>query len=456
MKNFLLKYRALKTIIYLVIVLVIVALFVVLTLFLSKINKNKEITDFNSTSLEKLIDTKGKNGLLSDSLEIPSFAGIKEDIFRDKDSVYYRGEKIFNANPDKFQEIGWGVNENLSDSNFNFNPNKSNVCSGLFKDDKNVYFLYKEKFYIAKDIYPGDIQILTGGNREAVYSFLKSGGNIYDYYEHGYCQKGGVFGTKDLTKFTINDNEKTVEFSKLNISDPQSFELVGGSQLYLFVKDQKNIYYYATVGCDRWYKIFEDSDPRSFICDIACKDCLFACRDSQGVYSMGGVTFSASKNGIDPQTFQRINESKIYFKDKNNVYFVSGSEIEKLDLNVKMTHLAEYNIFDNRHIYRLWDNNQKPSLVFNSDSDIDYKFFPYYITAGKNVYFFDDDYESVKKIEKAKTEGFSVFLCSKYDDRSDSFCGKDQNGKYYIEGKMVKAEDCSGCDIKENYKFENQ
>lgn len=436
---------------YIVITIVILILIMTVVFFLLQVNKKIEIPVSTPTSFEKLLKIKGKNSLLTDPLEIPGLAGVNEDIFKDKNHVYYRGVQVFDANPEKFQEIFWNVGNQNFNGNFDFNPNQSNVYSGLFKDNKNVYFLYKEKFYIVKNIKPNDVQILTGGNREIIYSFIKSDGNIYSYYEHGYCKRSNAFNTEDLSKFKIDENKKTVEFLRLNISDPQSFEMVTGGTSYLFAKDNTNVYYAFASSCSYDFKAFENSDSKSFICNSSCFSCLFECKDNKYVYFKNGFSYNAQANGLDLTSFQDISHSNVYFyKDNKNVFYILNSIIKKIDLDFKTVWLNDSYIFDKNHIYLIADG-QEPKLIFENKNNIDYSSYPYYLSIGGSVYSVSPE---IKKMSNVNSAGFSVFLCSKYVDRTDYYCGKDKNNVYYIDDKIVKGQECAGCDIKESYKFE--
>lgn len=432
------------------VIIVVVLIFIVTIIVFAFLSKRSIFND--STKLEKIIDIKGKKELITYSINhVPYPQECKDDIYRNKKNVFYRGEKIFNANPDKFQSVDWSNEVRSIDSNLKFSPNKNNYFSGLFKDDKNLYFFYEEKFYVVENINPNDVRILEGGDYQGtVYSFLISGENVYSYFEQGLNISYDAFSLAIKTKFILNKDKGTVKFPKLNVSDAESFELVDGNAYNLFAKDKNNIYF---IRKDGKFKVFENSKPMSFVCDFYDSRKSY-CKDTDSLYFGDGNSYNAKESGVDLESFKYISDYPSIFRDKNNFYYIFDLKINKFDLNIKTVWYEDIinggDIFDDNHTYVIY-KEKPPELIFKSEETIDYKFYPYYLLVGNSVWSYNHD--EIKKVEGAKSKSFSVFYCNKFEYRDNFICGKDQKNNYYINGEKAEVDKCTKCDIKENYEF---
>ena len=421
---------------------------------------NKNVYEIYTTDDEKTKVRAIKNL----NIDVASFENIlKGTFYKDKNSIYYV-DVDFDWNKRKLKKLeGADVDT--------FEP-------GIFSKDKNRVYIGKQKL---KDVSPKGFEVVSG-----TLDFVKDYKNIYylDRADDGITVKvkkldiNGIdipsFESVDNSLLVINkyfrDNKNVYfiiqinnkfEIKKVNGANPKTFEVLEG-----YAKDDKNIYLYLNK--------LDGVDVKTF----KMLDYEMA-KDKNGLYALDRVEiddevpyFKIHKlniKGLDFQTFENINESEYYYKDKSNVYYKSDENLYKIEsadiktfeildsdytgygnfskdknniylnnkklegIDVKTFEKMQANLIkDKNGIYKVEEDEGKHEFkIVPINARIDFKNLKNldwgYFKVDKNIYYFDGD--KFEKIEGADANSFEkVEYSSLY---------KDKNYVYYNGKKIV-------------------
>lgn len=367
------------------------------------IEKNKEIINVDVKSFEILENSnyfKDKNNIFVrneidynpnleklNHIDKDSFIILTNAIGKDKNGVYYMGEKIYGINPDNSKII-----KDLNSDNY------------IFQSDNNYYLVSKKEEWEQSD---SKKKVVIENIDD-----LKIDFGTFDYF--------GVFPyykDKNSFYFYTENNFKKIQ-SDIDAKNAENFN----NFLVDFVKDNKNIYY---LNNDEIRKVDSDIEVDSlevFESDDWYKNYV---KDRKNIYFIDSQNGTIKKvKNADYSTFKIVKSN--YGTDKNNVFY----EGEKLDFITSdgFKILNRNYLKDNKNVYEIHttdDNKTKIKII--KDLNIDVSSFKSILGGDfykdkNSVYYVDtsEDKSVLKKLEGADSKTFQAGIFS-----------KDKNNVYY-------------------------
>ena len=412
---------------------------------------------------------------MSKNIDRNSFDILNAEFGKDKNGVYYFGEKIdgISSNNAKVVEelgdydyifqsgndhylvtVNEGNSYDKSDDNtkekFKIKKiNGLNIDYGTFKYFE-IYDLYKDKnnFYYHSDndlkkIKSG-IDVQSAEKMIELRDFIKDKNNIY-YFSDGKLEKvnlkidvnnleylddgNSVFSSylrDGKNVYFVNDEEGKIKIVK-NV-DKNTFKVVNGN----YGVDSKNVYYLGEkldfVGLDG-LKIFNE-------------DYL---KDKKNVYKISvndkdKVTVKPIKNlNIDVATFEDI-FGGLNYKDKNAVYYAEDNDG---DISLKILQGADPATFEFGIISKdknsIFIGNQKLEGVSSKGFEILDDMFNF-VKDYKNVYYLDRESDGITyKVKVLDTKGIDITSLEFLGDSYNKYY-RDKNNIYFLNDKDDKME----------------
>ena len=417
------------------------------------IEDNKDVTGVDAKTFERMGETyyfRDKNNVFAlkdynpydlemlKNIDRNSFNTLSKEIGKDKNGVYYFGEKIdgISSNNAKVVEaLGdndyilqsgndhylMTVNEKDSDNNERFEIKKIDSLNIDF--DTFKYFemsdLYKDKnsFYYHSDNdlkkIKSDIDVKSAEKIIKLRDFIKDKNNIY-YFSDGKLEKINL-------KIDVNNLEY--------LND-------GNSVFSSYLRDGKNVYFVNDE--DGKIKIVKNVDKNTFKVVNGNYGV-----DSKNVYYLGEKLDFVGLDGL-----KIFNET--YLKDKKNVYEISANDNDKVkvepikNLNIDVASFEDIfgglNYKDKNSVYYVDENNGEVSLKILKGADpATFEFG--IISKDKNSVFIGN-----QKLEGVSSKGFEIL------DDTFNFV-KDYKNVYYLDREndgityKVKVLDTKGIDI---------
>jgi len=372
------------------------------------ITGNEDIKDADAESFEIMGDTyyfRDKNNIFvikysndfpagQGFIKLPnidrnSFITLSEEIGKDKNGVYYFGEKITGINPNNVRVI-----EEMGQDNY------------ILQSENNYYLTFNSN----SDLYDrknDKIEAKKINNLNIDFSTFKYFG-IFDYY-------------KDKNSFYYHSDN---DFKKIKSGiDVGSADKV--LELNNFVKDKNNLYYFSNGKIE---KINLNIDVKSleFFDDIDSSYSSYI-KDRNNVY------FVDNKNGkvkivknADKNTFQIVNG--IYGVDRKNVYY-NGEKLDSVGIEGLKIFDDNY-LKDNKNVYEVYttdDEKIKIRAIKNLNIDVasfEDIFKEAFYKDKNSVYYVDrtEDKQELKKLEGADADTFELGIFSK--DKNSVFIDK--------------------------------
>ncbi|WP_315287676.1 DKNYY domain-containing protein [Leptotrichia massiliensis] len=452
------------------------------------IQGNENIKDADASSFEIMGDTRyfrDKNNIFvikysndfpdrEGFIKLPnidrnSFITLSEEIGKDKNGVYYIGEKINGINPNNVRVIEEIRLDNYilqSGNNYylTFNSNKDlydrkndkieakkinnlNIDFSTFKyfgilnyyKDKNSFYYYSDNDL--KKI-KSEIDVKSAEKVLELNDFVKDKNNLY-YFSNGKIEKinlnidvnslvflnnnsssySGYIKDRNNVYFVDNENGKV---KIVKNADKNTFQIVNGN----YGVDRKNVYYNGekldSVGVEG-LKIFDDN----------------YLKDNKNVYEIyttddEKIKIRAIKNlNIDVASFENILKEAFY-KDKNSVYYVDMTE-DKQEL--KKLEGADADTFepgifskDKNSIYvdkqRLEGVSPKGFEILDNDLN--------FIKDYKNVFYLDRADDGITFIPKIQNiEGVDIATLEFAGGYYSKYY-KDKNNVYFMDNRDGK------------------
>lgn len=360
---------------------------------------NKDIKDVDAESFEMMGDTdyfRDKNNVfvvkysnyLSDeqgfvklkNIDRNSFTTLNREIGKDKNGVYYIGEKINGIAPNNVRVI-----EEMGQANY------------ILQSGNNYYLTFNsdEVIYESKN---DKIETKKINNLNIDFSTFKYFG-ILNYY-------------KDKNSFYYHSDN---DFKKIKSGiDVGSADKV--LELNDFVKDKNNLYYFSNGKIE---KINLNIDVKSleFFDDIDSSYSSYI-KDRNNVY------FIDNKNGkvkivknADKNTFQILNGN--YGVDRKNVYY-NGEKLDSVGIEGLKIFDDNY-LKDNKNVYKIYttdDAKTKIRTIKNLNIDVasfEDIFKEAFYKDKNSVYYVDmtEDKQELKKLEGADADTFEPGIFSK-------------------------------------------
>ena len=448
------------------------------------IEDNKDVTGVDAKTFERMGETyyfRDKNNIFAlkdynpydlemlKNIDRNSFNTLSKEIGKDKNGVYYFGEKIdgISSNNAKVVEaLGdndyilqsgndhylMTVNEKDSDNNERFEIKKIDSLNIDF--DTFKYFemsdLYKDKnnFYYHSDSdlkkIKSDIDVKSAEKMIKLRDFIKDKNNIY-HFSDGKLEKinlkidvnnleylddgNSVFSSylrdgKNI--YFVNDEEGKIKIVK-NV-DKNTFKVVNGN----YGVDSKNVYYLGEkldfVGLDG-LKIFNEG----------------YLKDKKNVYEISvndndEVTVKPIKNlNIDVTSFEDI-FGGLNYKDKNAVYYAEDNDG---DISLKILQGADPATFEFGIISKdknsVFIGNQKLEGVSSKGFEILDDTFNF-VKDYKNVYYLDRENDGITyKVKVLDTKGIDIPSLEFLGDSYSKYY-RDKNNIYFLNDKDDKME----------------
>jgi len=452
------------------------------------ITGNEDIKDADASSFEIMGDTyyfRDKNNIFvikysndfpdgEGFIKLPnidrnSFITLSEEIGKDKNGVYYFGEKIKGINPNNVRVIEEMGQDNYilqSENNYylTFNSNSDlydrkndkieakkinnlNIDFSTFKYFEILnYYKDKNSFYYRSDNdlkkIKSEIDVKSADKMLELNDFVKDKNNLY-YFSNGKIEKINLnIDVKSLEFFDDIDSSyssyikdrnnvyfvdnKNGKVKIVKNADKNTFQIVNGN----YGVDGKNVYYNGekldSVGIEG-LKIFDDS----------------YLKDNKNVYEIyttddGKTKIRTIKNlNIDVASFENILKEAFY-KDKNSVYYVDMTEdkqeLKKLEGADADT--FELGIFskDKNSVYvdkqRLEGVSPKGFEVLNSDLS--------FIKDYKNVFYLDRAEDGITFIPRVQNiEGVDIATLEFAGGHYSKYY-KDKNNVYFMDNRDGK------------------
>ena len=452
------------------------------------ITGNEDIKDADAESFEIMGDTyyfRDKNNIFvikysndfpagQGFIKLPnidrnSFITLSEEIGKDKNGVYYFGEKIKGINPNNVRVIEEMGQDNYilqSENNYylTFNSNSDlydrkndkieakkinnlNIDFSTFKYFEILnYYKDKNSFYYRSDNdlkkIKSEIDVKSADKMLELNDFVKDKNNLY-YFSNGKIEKINLnIDVKSLEFFDDIDSSyssyikdrnnvyfvdnKNGKVKIVKNADKNTFQIVNGN----YGVDGKNVYYNGekldSVGIEG-LKIFDDS----------------YLKDNKNVYEIyttddGKTKIRTIKNlNIDVASFENILKEAFY-KDKNSIYYVDMTEdkqeLKKLEGADADT--FELGIFskDKNSVYvdkqRLEGVSPKGFEVLNSDLS--------FIKDYKNVFYLDRAEDGITFIPRVQNiEGVDIATLEFAGGHYSKYY-KDKNNVYFMDNRDGK------------------
>ena len=448
------------------------------------IEDNKDVTGVDAKTFERMGETyyfRDKNNVFAlkdynpydlemlKNIDRNSFNTLSKEIGKDKNGVYYFGEKIdgISSNNAKVVEaLGdndyilqsgndhylMTVNEKDSDNNERFEIKKIDSLNIDF--DTFKYFemsdLYKDKnsFYYHSDNdlkkIKSDIDVKSAEKIIKLRDFIKDKNNIY-YFSDGKLEKinlkidvnnleylndgNSVFSSylrDGKNVYFVNDEDGKIKIVK-NV-DKNTFKVVNGN----YGVDSKNVYYLGEkldfVGLDG-LKIFNET----------------YLKDKKNVYEISAndndkVKVEPIKNlNIDVASFEDI-FGGLNYKDKNSVYYVDENNGE---VSLKILKGADPATFEFGIISKdknsVFIGNQKLEGVSSKGFEILDDMFNF-VKDYKNVYYLDRENDGITyKVKVLDTKGIDIPSLEFLGDSYNKYY-RDKNNIYFLNDKDDKME----------------
>lgn len=372
------------------------------------ITGNEDIKDADAESFEIMGDTRyfrdknnifvikysndfpdGQGFIKLPNIDRNSFITLSEKFGKDKNGIYYIGEKINGINPNNVRVI-----EEMGQDNYILQSENNYYLT--FNSNSNLYDRKNDKIE-AKKI----------NNLNIDFSTFKYFG-ILNYY-------------KDKNSFYYrSDNDLKKIKSEIDVKSADKV-----LELNDFVKDKNNLYYFSNgkinkinLNIDVNSLVFLDNNSSSYSSYI---------KDRNNVY------FVDNKNGkvrivknADKNTFQIVNGN--YGVDRENVYY----DGEKLDsVGIEGLKIFDDNYLkDNKNVYEIYttdDEKIKIRAIKNLNIDVasfEDIFKEAFYKDKNSVYYVDmtEDKQELKKLEGADADTFELGIFSK--DKNSVFIDK--------------------------------
>ena len=456
------------------------------------ITGNEDIKDADAESFEIMGDTyyfRDKNNIFvikysndfpagQGFIKLPnidrnSFITLSEEIGKDKNGVYYFGEKIKGINPNNVRVIEEMGQDNYilqSENNYylTFNSNSDlydrkndkievkkinnlNIDFSTFKYFEILnYYKDKNSFYYRSDNdlkkIKSEIDVKSADKMLELNDFVKDKNNLY-YFSNGKIEKINLnIDVKSLEFFDDIDSSyssyikdrnnvyfvdnKNGKVKIVKNADKNTFQIVNGN----YGVDRKNVYYNGekldSVGIEG-LKIFDDN----------------YLKDNKNVYEIyttddGKTKIRTIKNlNIDVASFEDILK-KAFYKDKNSVYYVDMTEdkqeLKKLEGADADT--FELGIFskDKNSVYvdkqRLEGVSPKGFEILDNDLN--------FIKDYKNVFYLDRAEDGITFIPRVQnTEGVDVATLESVGKSFFKDYFKDKNNVYIVASERPVSTD---------------
>lgn len=334
---------------------------------------------------------------------------------KDKNSVYYFGQKVEGGNAKTFEVI--------SDGEYS-------------KDDKNVYASGE----IIKGADPKTFREFP----ETSYSRDKN--NLYYYYgDDKFLGKIDENNFEFLNHSIVrNGNEIYFYGKKLKLKDAKKFKLIKNtgimttSKIIVYGKDDENVYVVTPDDAPENTRIIENADKDTF---EVMENNRYS-KDKNNIYYLGNYGIVKLED-VDRVSFV-ISEQFPFSYDRKNVYY-AGKKVDGVTsagLKVIRRPNEPINfISDNKNLYRLveiFDENNRElksvKAVAVKNPKVDFKTFeifdewPNYFHDKNNVYYENKLYQiPLKKIEDADRKSFTLL---------NSEFSKDNKNVYYYGNKI--------------------
>ena len=363
------------------------------------ITGNEDIKDADAESFEIMGDTyyfRDKNNIFvikysndfpagQGFIKLPnidrnSFITLSEEIGKDKNGVYYFGEKIKGINPNNVRVI-----EEMGQDNY------------ILQSENNYYLTFNSN----SDLYDrknDKIEAKKINNLNIDFSTFKYF-EILNYY-------------KDKNSFYYrSDNDLKKIKSEIDVGSADKV-----LELNDFVKDKNNLYYFSNGKIE---KINLNIDVKSleFFDDIDSSYSSYI-KDRNNVY------FVDNKNGkvkivknADKNTFQIVNGN--YGVDRKNVYY-NGEKLDSVGIEGLKIFDDNY-LKDNKNVYEIYttdDEKIKIRAIKNLNIDVasfEDIFKEVFYKDKNSVYYVDmtEDKQELKKLEGADADTFEPGIFSK-------------------------------------------
>ena len=452
------------------------------------ITGNEDIKDADAESFEIMGDTRyfrdknnifvikysndfpdGQGFIKLPNIDRNSFITLSEEFGKDKNGIYYIGEKINGINPNNVRVIEEMGQDNYilqSENNYylTFNSNSDlydrkndkieakkinnlNIDFSTFKYFEILnYYKDKNSFYYRSDNdlkkIKSEIDVKSADKVLELNDFVKDKNNLY-YFSNGKINKINL--NIDVNSLVFFDNNSSSYSSyikdrnnvyfvdnkngKVKIvknADKNTFQIVNGN----YGVDRKNVYYNGekldSVGIEG-LKIFDDS----------------YLKDNKNVYEIyttddGKTKIRTIKNlNIDVASFEDILKEAFY-KDKNSVYYVDMTEdkqeLKKLEGADADT--FELGIFskDKNSVYvdkqRLEGVSPKGFEVLDNDLN--------FIKDYKNVFYLDRAEDGITFIPRVQNiEGVDIATLEFAGGHYSKYY-KDKNNVYFMDNRDGK------------------
>lgn len=335
---------------------------------------------------------------------------------KDKNSVYYFGQKVEGANSKTFEVI--------SDGEYS-------------KDDKNVY---------------ASGEVIKGADPETFREFLETSysrdkNNLYYYFGEDKFLGKIVENNFEFLNHSIVRNGNEIYFygKKLKLKDAKKFKLIKnshivftGSSIIVYGKDDENVYVVTPDDAPENIRIIENADKDTF---EVMENNRYS-KDKNNIYYLGNYGIVKLED-VDKASFV-ISEQFPFSYDRKNVYY-AGKKVDGVTsagLKVIRRPNEPINfISDNKNLYRLveiFDENNRElksvKVVAVKNPKVDFKTFEIfdewqnYFHDKNNVYYENKLYQiPLKKIEEADRKSF-ILLNSEFS--------KDNKNVYYYGNKI--------------------
>ena len=363
------------------------------------ITGNEDIKDADAESFEIMGDTyyfRDKNNIFvikysndfpngQGFIKLPnidrnSFITLSEEFGKDKNGIYYIGEKINGINPNNVRVI-----EEMGQDNY------------ILQSENNYYLTFNSN----SDLYDrknDKIEAKKINNLNIDFSTFKYFG-IFNYY-------------KDKNSFYYHsDNDFKKIKSGIDVGSADKM-----LELNDFVKDKNNLYYFSNGKIE---KINLNIDVKSleFFDDIDSSYSSYI-KDRNNVY------FVDNKNGkvrivknADKNTFQIVNGN--YGVDRKNVYY-NGEKLDSVGIEGLKIFDDNY-LKDNKNVYEIYttdDEKIKIRAIKNLNIDVasfEDIFKEAFYKDKNSVYYVDmtEDKQELKKLEGADADTFEPGIFSK-------------------------------------------
>ena len=390
------------------------------------ITGNEDIKDVDAKSFEIMGDTcyfRDKNNIFvikysndfpagQGFIKLPnidrnSFITLSEEIGKDKNGVYYFGEKIKGINPNNVRVI-----EEMGQDNY------------ILQSENNYYLTFNSN----SDLYDrknDKIEAKKINNLNIDFSTFKYF-EILNYY-------------KDKNSFYYrSDNDLKKIKSEIDVKSADKV-----LELNDFVKDKNNLYYFSNgkinkinLNIDVNSLIFFDNNSSSYSSYI---------KDRNNVY------FVDNKNGkvkivknADKNTFQIVNGN--YGVDRKNVYY-NGEKLDSVGIEGLKIFDDNY-LKDNKNVYKIYttdDGKTKIRTIKNLNIDVasfEDIFKEAFYKDKNSVYYVDmtEDKQELKKLEGADADTFELGIFSK--DKNSVYVDKQR-----LEGVSPKGFEVLNSDL---------